>query len=247
MPEVEHITPYGSHGDAREKREQVRDMFDNIAHSYDFMNRMMTLGIDKSWRKKCVSMAAETSPRDILDLASGTGDLAIAMSLKLPEAKITGADLSEGMLEIGRKKALEHGVESRVEFVTADALDLPFEDNSFNVVTIAFGVRNFQNLKKGYDEIFRVLKPGGRVLVLELTQPASKAVKPFYNIYTRGIIPLIGRMISKDAEAYSYLPHSITAVPARDRMTELMGNAGFRDATWENLTLGVANIYSAFK
>lgn len=244
MSEVEHITPYG---DRRAKSEQVREMFDSIASAYDTMNRMMTLGIDRSWRRRCVKLVKELAPADILDLATGTGDLAAALAEAIPDARVTGGDLSEGMIEIGRRKIAAKGLADRVGLVVADALDLPFADSSFDVVTIAFGVRNFEHLDKGYAQMSRVLRPGGKIVVLELTPPSSKIARPFYNFYTRAIIPAVGRLVSKDRRAYSYLPESIAAVPARDAMTGLMTRAGFTDARWKNLTLGTATIYTAQK
>lgn len=247
MTEVEHITPYGVAGDDRQKSEQVRQMFDSIAPAYDRMNRMMSLGLDRRWRKKCVRIVKNLDPADVLDLAAGTGDLTIAMAKAVPTAKVTGGDLSEGMIEVGLKKIERAGLADRTTLRVADALNLPFEDNTFDVVTIAFGVRNFQDLARGYSEMARVLRPGGTLVVLELTPPASFIVKPFYHIYTRGIIPVVGRMVSKDRRAYSYLPESIAAVPARDNMTRLMTQAGFADATWKGLSFGVATIYTARK
>lgn len=247
MTEVEHITPYGTEGDERHKSEQIRDMFDNIAPSYDLMNRMMTMGVDRRWRRKCVGLVSKTSPKDILDLAAGTGDLTIALARRVPEARVTGVDLSESMLEVGRGKVRDAHLEERVTLVAGDALALPFGDDTFDAVTIAFGVRNFQDLYAGYSEMLRVLRPGGIMVVLELTPPASKVVRPFYRFYTGCIIPCVGRMVSKDTRAYTYLPESIAAVPARNDMTELMTSVGFEESRWKSLTLGVATIYTAVK
>lgn len=247
MSDVEKITPYGAHGDSRGKGEQVRDMFDNIAPAYDLMNRMMTLGIDRSWRKQCVREVMAQRPENILDLATGTGDLAVAMARAGSDCRITGADLSEPMMEVGRSKCQREGFGDRVTFRVADAMKLPFEDNSFDAVTIAFGVRNFENIGNGLKEIERVLKPGGKVVVLELSTPTSLIVRPFYNFYTKAVIPFVGRLVSKDTDAYRYLPQSIAAVPARADMTDLMEKSGFEKARWKNLTLGVACLYSALK
>lgn len=247
MKTVEKISPYAADGDKREKGEQVRDMFDSIAPAYDVMNRMMTLGVDKSWRRKCVRLVSERHPLHILDLATGTGDLAVAMAKSIPDARIQGADLSEKMLEIGRDKVAKAGLSGRVDFTVADALKLPFENNAFDAVTIAFGVRNFQDLSAGCAEIKRVLRPGGRLVILELSTPKAKFVRPFYNLYTKKIIPLVGKCVSKDKRAYSYLPDSIAAVPARDKMSEILRDVGLKDAQWEGLTFGVATIYTATK
>ncbi len=244
---VENITPYAAEGDSRAKTEQVRDMFDSIAPAYDTMNRMMTMGIDRRWRRRCVRMVRDARPGTILDLATGTGDLAVALARAIPDAKVTGADLSESMIEIGRRKVAEHGLDDRITLMTADALKMPFADDTFDAMTIAFGVRNFEDLEAGYTEMCRVLRPGGLLVVLELTPPASRVVKPFYNFYTRCIIPAVGRIVSKDSRAYTYLPESIAAVPARDAMLDIMRRAGFDDTAYRSLTLGVATIYTAVK
>ena len=242
--EVENINPYGT---ADAKHAQVRVMFDSIAPAYDVMNRMMTFGVDRRWRRKAVAEVARTSPRKVLDIATGTGDLAMALARALPAAEITGVDLSEGMLEVGRVKVERAGMGGRVSFSVADALGLPFGDNSFDAVTVAYGVRNFEHLDRGYAEMLRVLRPGGMLCVLELSVPSAALVKPFYAAYTRGIIPLAGRMVSRDARAYSYLPRSIRAVPARDAMTALMSAAGFTGCRWRSLTMGVCTMYIALK
>ena len=247
MTQVENIKPYVAEGDGRTKSEQVKDMFDNIAPAYDSMNRLMTLGIDRRWRKKCVKLVSEVTPESILDIATGTGDLTIAMAKAMPDAKITGVDLSEKMLALGRKKIAEQKLEGNITLQTADALNLPFDDNSFDAVTIAFGVRNFEHLDRGYAEMARVLRPGGKLVVLELSSPASKWVKPFYRFYTKCIIPAVGRFVSKDRRAYSYLPESIAAVPARSAMTAIMESGGLTEPKWKSLTFGVATIYTASK
>ena len=245
---VENITPYGTGGDRRAKSTQVREMFDSIAPSYDLMNRMMTLGgLDRRWRRKCVDLVASRRPTDVLDLATGTGDLAVSLAKAIPDAQITGGDLSEGMLQVGRMKIDRLGLSVRVSLRVADALNLPFPDDSFDAITIGFGVRNFEHLDRGYAEMTRVLRPGGLLVVLELTPPASKVVKPFYNFYTRRIIPAVGRIVSRDSRAYTYLPESIAAVPARDDMTALMKGVGLTDTRWKSLAFGAATIYTAIK
>jgi demethylmenaquinone methyltransferase/2-methoxy-6-polyprenyl-1,4-benzoquinol methylase len=241
---VEEINPYQS-SDA--KHQQVRRMFDSIAKKYDLMNRMMTMGIDKLWRRRAVKLVAKTRPKTILDIATGTADLAIALARKAHEAQITGVDLSEGMIEIGRQKVEHARLGDRINLKAADALALPFEDNSFDIITVAYGVRNFEHLDKGYAEMHRVLAPGGMLCVLELTTPKSKFVRPFYNFYTRVIIPAVGRMVSKDDRAYTYLPESIAAVPAREEMTRLMTNARFTHARYKSMTFGTCTLYTAIK
>lgn len=245
--EVEHITPYGAGGDERTKSEQVRDMFDDIAPAYDAMNRVMTFGLDCLWRRRCVKLAATSKPGRILDLATGTGDLAAALAKALPNARITGVDLSEGMIDIGRRKLVAKKLENRVDLQVADALRLPFPDNTFDVITIAFGVRNFERLERGYKEMLRVLRPGGKVVVLELTTPRSPFVKFFYNIYAGRLIPFIGRLVSRNNRAYQYLPESIEAVPARRTMTAMMEDIGFSNPRFRCLSLGVAAIYEGEK
>lgn len=242
---AERITPYA--GDTRRKGEQVREMFDSIAPAYDFMNRAMTLGIDRLWRRRVVKMVARAKAGDILDIASGTGDLAIALGRAMPQARVTGVDLSEGMIAIGRDKVARAGLDARVTLGVADCLSLPFADASFDAVTVAFGVRNFQDLLAGYREMQRVLRPGGLLVVLELSTPESKYVRPFYNFYTGHVIPAAGRLVSHDSNAYRYLPDSIRAVAQGHDMCELIARAGFAKPSFRTLTFGVATIYSATK
>lgn len=239
---AEKITPYGTD---RPKGAQVEEMFDNIAPAYDFMNRAMTLGIDRGWRRKVVETAAAMRPAAILDVATGTGDLAIQLARAIPAATVTGIDLSEGMLAVGRRKVEEAGLEARVTLGQGDCLALPFADGSFDVVTVAFGVRNFEHLDRGYAEMARVLRKGGKLVVLELSVPPSPLVKPFYKLYTRGVIPLLGRLVSSDSRAYSYLPESIAAMPQGERMLSLMKEAGLASPALHRLTLGAATIYTS--
>lgn len=243
--QAERINPY--QGDQREKSQQVRVMFDNIAPAYDFMNRAMTFGIDKLWRRKAVKMIGKECPAKILDVASGTGDLAILLARKIPSASVLGVDISEGMLQLGSRKVDEAGLTSRVSFSVADCLNLPLRDNCYDCVSVAYGVRNFQNILAGYREMHRVLRPGGMLCVIELSTPDSPLVSPFYRFYTRCVIPAVGRLVSKDVRAYSYLPESIAAVPKGESMLSLIREAGFRDARFRPLTFGVCTIYTAYK
>ena len=241
---AEHIKPYDAD---RAKTEQVREMFDSIAPAYDWMNRAMTFGVDKSWRRKAVAMVAASSPGHIIDIATGTGDLAIALARKIPQATVTGIDLSQGMVDIGKKKIVEAQLDDRVDLLTADCLAMPFDNASADAITVAYGVRNFEHLDRGYAEMFRVLKPGGLLCVVELSTPVNPMVKPFYKLYTKFIIPTLGRMVSKDSRAYSYLPESIAAVPQGDDMLRLIRDSGFTDTAFKRLTFGVCTIYTAHK
>ena len=227
---VEEITPYG--GD--DKTEQVREMFDSIAPAYDFMNRAMTLGLDHSWRRKAVSLLGPAAryPR-VLDVATGTADIALKLAAAHGTPEITGIDLSEEMLRIGRDKV--------------DCLDLKFGDAEFDGVICAYGVRNFASIETGLRSMWRVLRPGGRVVILELSTPGSPLVRPFYRLYTRHVIPTVGRMVSKDVRAYSYLPESIAAVPQGQAMVRLLEQAGFSSARVISLCFGACSIYTAEK
>lgn len=241
---AEHIKPYDAD---RAKTEQVREMFDSIAPAYDWMNRAMTFGVDKSWRRKAVNMVAAAAPAHIIDIATGTGDLAIALARKMPQALVTGIDLSQGMVDIGCRKIADAGLSDRVKLLTADCLAMPFPDDAADAITVAYGVRNFEHLDRGYAEMFRVLRPGGMLCVIELSTPVNPLVKPFYKLYTKTIIPTLGRIVSKDSRAYSYLPESIAAVPQGDDMLRLIRDAGFTDTAFRRLTFGVCTIYTGVK
>ena len=228
------------------KKEQVEQMFDNISGKYDLLNRILSMGIDVSWRKKVVKSVKKENPKTILDIATGTGDLAIAMA-KSTDAKITGFDLSAGMLEVGRKKIKEQNLENRIEMIQGDAEKMPFEDNSFDVITVAFGVRNFENLKKGLDDIYRVLKPGGKFIILEFSQPEAVPMKQLYTFYSRYVLPKIGKKISKDQSAYTYLPDSVKAFPHGAEMKNILKKSNFVEPFDKKLTFGIASIYESLK
>lgn len=228
------------------KKEQVEKMFDNISGKYDLLNRILSMGIDQSWRKKVVRSVKNEKPSTILDIATGTGDLAIAMA-KATHAKITGFDLSAGMLEVGRKKVTAEKLDDRIEMIQGDAENMPFSDNSFDVITVAFGVRNFENLTKGLDEIYRVLKPGGKFIILEFSQPESFPMKQLYDFYSRNILPKIGKQISKDQSAYTYLPDSVKAFPYGEEMKKILKNSKFVEPFDKKLTFGIASIYESLK
>lgn len=237
------ITPYKN--SEQSKTEQVRDMFDKIAGKYDFFNHFFTLGIDKSWRRKAVAELNELAPKQILEIATGTGDVAIEL-LKLNPEKITATDISEGMMDVGRKKVGKLG-DSRIEFMYADCQALDFPDNSFDAVTVSYGVRNFEQLELGLSEMYRVLKPGGRAVILELSKPRVFPIKQLYNFYFNVILPGIGRLSADDKNAYSYLPESVRAFPDGESFTEILRNIGFKDTKWVPLTLGITSIYTGDK
>lgn len=244
MTNCENINPYD---DNRPKTEQVREMFDSIAPAYDFMNRAMTFGIDKLWRRRAVKMIAKHAPKRILDIATGTGDLAIRLAKSLKPESVVGVDLSEQMLAIGQEKVKKEGLAGIVSLSPADCMHLPFENEIFDCVTVAYGVRNFEHLQQGYEEMHRVLRSGGVLCVIELSTPTSPLVKPFYKTYTKLIIPAVGRLVSKDVRAYSYLPESIAAVPQGENMLALMKNVGFSQCSFTPLTFGTCTIYIAVK
>lgn len=242
---VEQVTPYGNSDTA--KTEQVRQMFDSIAPAYDFMNRAMTLGIDIWWRRLAVKQLKRLKPARILDVATGTGDFAIQLHKSLHPEHITGIDLSQGMLDEARRKVKEKSLEQSITFEQGDCMALEMQDGTFDAVTVAFGVRNFEHLQQGYEEMARVLRPGGMLCVLELSTPTNPIIRWFYDLYTLHIIPWIGGLKSGDANAYRYLPQSIAAVPQGDDMLQLMRNAGLHDAHYKRLTLGTCTIYTAVK
>ena len=242
---VEQVTPYGNESVA--KTEQVRQMFDSIAPAYDFMNRAMTLGIDIWWRYLAVKRLKSIHPANILDVATGTGDFAIQLKESLHPQHITGIDLSQGMLDEARRKIEQRGLQDVITFEQGDCMALPMADGTFDAVTVAFGVRNFEHLQQGYQEMARVLKPGGMLCVLELSTPTNRLIRWFYDLYTLHIIPWVGSLKSGDKSAYRYLPTSIAAVPQGDEMLQLMRNAGLHDAAFKKLTLGVCTIYTAVK
>ncbi|MDE5871357.1 MAG: bifunctional demethylmenaquinone methyltransferase/2-methoxy-6-polyprenyl-1,4-benzoquinol methylase UbiE [Muribaculaceae bacterium] len=248
MGNAESVKPYN---DEEAKGKQVGEMFDAIAPSYDFMNTAMTGGLHIYWRNKALKMAAERLPerfpKMVLDVACGTGDVSFRLHELFPKAHITGLDLSPGMLRIARQKlgAMSLPAQKHITFLEGDSLKMPFPDDTFDMVTVAYGVRNFERLEDGYREMRRVMKPGGVLCVIELSEPANMSVRSMYRMYSRHVIPDVGRMVSHDTRAYSYLPESIAACPQRGEMTAMMERAGFREATYRSLTLGVITIYLA--
>lgn len=241
---AEEVKPYE---EGRSKGAQVEAMFDNIAPAYDFMNSAMTFRLHRRWLAKALrelgTAAKDSDPKAILDMATGTGDVALKLADRYPEAAITGVDLSEGMLAVARGKAAQKGVQARISFSQADCLNLPFLEETFDILTIAYGVRNFENLKKGFSEFFRVLRPGGICLIIELSRPENRLIRLGYDLYSRTLIPLAGRLISRDRRAYSYLPESIAAMPPRREITRMLRDEGFADVKFKSLTMGVVTYY----
>lgn len=256
---TDHHTPVGAEAvkpyDARgAKTAQVEEMFDSIAPAYDFMNTAMTFGLHRHWRNRALDMADEvlrrngmTAPSEVLDVATGTGDVAFELANRYPKAHITGIDLSTGMLDIARRKLAGRQQTDRIDFETGNCLDLRWEADTFDLITVAYGVRNFEQLGQGYAEMTRVLRPGGILCVVELSQPENRLCLAGYNLYSRHLIPLAGRLVSGDSRAYTYLPESIAAAPQRNNMTALMERAGLRQAVWKSLTFGAVTIYTATK
>lgn len=228
------------------KKEQVTKMFDTISGDYDGLNRVISFGIDVKWRKKVVKLVKEQQPKMILDIATGTGDLAIAMADTDAE-KIVGLDISSGMLDIGKEKINKKGLSSKIEMVLGDSENMPFENNTFDAITVAFGVRNFENLKNGLKEILRVLKPGGVFVILETSVPTKTPYKQGYSFYTKNILPLIGRAFSKDRSAYKYLCESASVFPYGEALNNILREIGFISVEDFPQTFGVATIYKSSK
>lgn len=245
MPEVEKINPYG--GDRRSKDRQVQSMFDNIAPAYDMMNHLMTGFLDRYWLRCLVKEAASVKPLRIVDLATGTGDVAFALARRLPEAAVTGLDLSEGMLDKAREKAAGSDAARNISFVQGDCLATGLPDACADVVTIAYGVRNFADIAAGYREMMRILRPGGKLCVLELSAPTGQTHGVLYRLYAGKVIPAVGQMLSHDSRAYSYLPESVAAVPSGGAMLSMITDAGFVRARFCRFTFGVCTLYTASK
>lgn len=239
-----NVTPYKS--SSLSKKEQVAQMFDNISGDYDGLNRVISFGVDVSWRKKVLKMVSAKNPGSILDIATGTGDLAILMA-QTPAQRIVGLDISAGMLEVGRKKVQAKNLSARIELLLADSENIPFDDNTFDAITVAFGVRNFEQLEKGLSEILRVLRPGGIFVILETSNPTRFPYKQGYVFYTKYILPLIGKIFSKDQSAYGYLSESASVFPFGEALNNILRKIGFINVQALPQTFGVATIYVAFK
>jgi len=228
------------------KKKQVAKMFDNISHRYDFLNHLLSLGIDIIWRKKAIGLLKNAKPKTILDIATGTGDFAIA-ALKLNPDKVIGVDISKGMLEKGKEKLRKRNLDGKIDLQLGDSEKLLFEADSFDAVIVAFGVRNFENLKQGLTDMYRVLKPGGSTVILEFSKPQKFPLKQIFNFYFRSILPLLGRMISSDKGAYTYLPESVQAFPEGIEFLGILKDVGFKEARLKRLTFGISSIYIAYK
>ncbi|HAR19635.1 MAG TPA: bifunctional demethylmenaquinone methyltransferase/2-methoxy-6-polyprenyl-1,4-benzoquinol methylase UbiE [Cytophagales bacterium] len=229
------------------KRVQVEEMFDHIAPKYDFLNRFLSLGIDIIWRKKLIAKLKKSNPKYILDIATGTADVALATVQKLQPERIVGVDISNLMLEVGRKKIKNRNLSSIIELIQADSENLPFAQNEFDAATVAFGVRNFERLEIGLAEILRVLKPGATLAVLEFSKPKTFPVKQIYQFYFQYILPKVGNWLSKDASAYTYLPESVDKFPYGKDFLLILGKVGFKNSQCHSLTFGIASIYTAQK
>ncbi len=234
------VVPYKNNEES--KKEQVAQMFNSISHKYDFLNHLLSGGIDIIWRKKAIKQLQNKGIKTILDIATGTGDFAIE-ALKIKPEKIVGVDISEGMLSFGKEKIKKLGLDQIIELTLGDSETLAFEDNSFDAITVSFGVRNYENLEKGLTDMLRVLKPGGYCLILEFSNPKNFPMKQLYSFYSKAILPLLGRIISKDPAAYTYLPESVKAFPDGQQFLQILQKVGYSETKWIPMTGGICSIY----
>ncbi len=242
--ERKEVKPYGDAN--KSKKEEVAEMFNNISKRYDFLNHFLSMGIDKLWRKKAVGKLKELKPQRLLDIATGTGDFALAL-LKLNPKEVIGLDISEGMLAVGREKMIKKGVDNIISLKLGDSENIPFDDNYFDGLTVGFGVRNFENLEQGLSEMLRVIRPGGKAIILEFSKPKKFPVKQFYGIYSKHLIPFFGKNISKDEKAYAYLPESVEAFPEGESFVSILQKVGYKDVKAEMVSGGIATIYTGIK
>lgn len=240
MSEKKVVKPYNEAD--KSKKEEVAEMFNNISAKYDFLNHFLSLGIDKLWRKKAVKKLSAIKPKRIIDLATGTGDFAIA-SLKLNPEEVVGVDISAGMLEVGKQKMKKKGVDNIVTMTLGDSESLPFDDNYFDGLTVGFGVRNYENLEKGLGEMLRVIRKDGMAVILEFSKPKKFPIKQSFNFYSKNIIPLLGKSISKDSNAYTYLPESVEAFPEGQDFINILEKVGYKNVTATPVSGGIATIY----
>lgn len=244
MYKQEEVKPYNAKG---KKGEQVEQLFNHIAPTYDTLNHRLSLNIDKGWRRKAIKMLAPYRPKAILDVATGTGDFAILAAKMLQPERLLGVDISEGMMEIGAEKVKSAGLESIVSFRKDDCMNLSLPSDTFDAVTSSFGIRNFQDLDKGLNEMLRVLKPGGHLCIAELTTPVSFPMKQLFKLYSNCFLPVYGSLVSKDKGAYHYLTKSIEAFPQGEEMMKILAKAGFKDCSFKRLTAGICTLYFASK
>jgi demethylmenaquinone methyltransferase / 2-methoxy-6-polyprenyl-1,4-benzoquinol methylase len=237
------VKPYNTE---QSKKEEVTSMFDNISARYDFMNHFLSFGIDRIWRRKAVKALQEIQPKVLLDIATGTGDFAIAL-LKLNPEKIIGLDISKGMLEVGKKKMVERKIDHIIDMQHGDSENLPYEDGCFDAVTVAFGVRNFENLEQGLSEMLRVTRNGGKIAILEFSKPKKFPVKQTFQWYSKYIIPFFGKRIAKDEKAYAYLPESVSVFPEGKEFTDILNKLGYRSVSAKTLSGGIATLYTGLK
>lgn len=238
----EKIKPYCEEG---EKGRQVEHMFDRIAHSYDLLNHCLSLGIDKRWRRAAINSLRPYAPKKMLDVATGTGDFALLAARTLGPESLLGVDISEGMLEVGRKKILQAGLADVVSFRREDCMALSLPDGEYDALTVAYGIRNFQDLDRGLSEMYHVLRPGGRLVIIELTAPRRFPMRQLFWLYSHVLMPLVGRLVSRDSKAYSYLPATMEAFPQGEVMREILQKAGFREVEFRRFTFGLSTLYTA--
>lgn len=244
MSEKKVVKPYNK--EEASKKEEVAEMFNNISGKYDFLNHFLSLGIDKIWRKKAIQHLKEVQPKRMLDIATGTGDFAIA-ALKLNPTEVIGVDISQGMLNVGIEKMKKKGVDKIVKMQIGDSEALPFEDGYFDALTVGFGVRNYENLENGLTDMLRVLRPGGKAVILEFSKPKGFPMKQLFGFYSKYMIPFFGKMISKDKRAYSYLPESVAAFPEGKEFTDILEKIGYTNVKADRVGGGIATIYSGVK
>lgn len=236
-----NVLPYNI--ESKSKKEQVADMFNNISSKYDFLNRFLSAGIDILWRKAALAPLKQNPPKTILDIATGTADFAIEAQKQFPNAQIVGVDISVGMLEKGKEKIKQKKLENKITLQLGDSERLLFDDNTFDAVIVAFGVRNFENLEKGLADMLRVLKPKGKAVILEFSKPKKTPIKQLYHFYFKNILPFIGKMISKDSRAYTYLPESVQVFPEGKEFTDILEKIGFKNVSCQPLSFGISSVY----
>ena len=245
MSEQKVVKPYNNENTS--KKQEVAEMFNNISKRYDFLNRFLSLGIDQGWRKKAIAYFGQQKINHLLDIATGTADMALMANKTIAPKKITGIDISEGMMQYGRIKITDKGLSDRIQLITGDSTAIPFDDQSFDAAMVAFGVRNFANLEKGLSEIYRVLQPGSKLVILEFSQPSSFWFKPIYQFYMNWVTPTIGKLFSGNRAAYQYLNDSVIAFPEGAAFINIFEQVGFKQVIQKKLTLGICSIYCGIK